>query len=173
MLSDSSKNIKLYDKSAFENLYNEMFDRLLNYGLRLVDDKVIVEDSIQNVFIQIWNKKDQLEIKSSIHNYLYTCLRREVFHQVKRQKLDNAHIDALSNLNLASPNENNPDKRKINAVQKELENLPSRQKEIIYLKYKDNMSYEEMEAIMGISKNSLYKLLHKAISNVKASFKRK
>ena len=79
-------NIVSGDSGALEELYYDMFDRLLNYGMRIINDRDKVEDAIQEIFLMIWSKKEHIKIYSSISNYLFTCLRREIIHQLDRHK---------------------------------------------------------------------------------------
>jgi len=167
MLS-SWKKVKKGDKRAFEHIYYEVFDRLANYGLRLVDDREMVNDAIQNVFLQIWKKRNEIRVNQSIENYLYTCLRRQIMSELKGKNNDHLAAHEYTSLQMSEP-EPSVNSDQIIKVQHVIDQLPKRQKEIIYLKYKENMTYDEIVAIMGISKNSLYKLMNKAIASLKRS----
>ncbi len=166
------EELKKGNQDQFEKLYYEMFDILYNYGLRIINDRSVVEDAIQDVFLNIWKKRKNLNITTSVNNYLFTCLRREILSELKRSKSESLDAQPHLSLRLASPEPNHTNDTQ-RSIQSEINKLPNRQKEIIYLKYKENMTYEEIEQIMNINRNSSYKLLHKAIHKLKELVRKK
>ena len=69
------QNLKSGDKRALTTLYNEYWKPLYLSSYNLLRDKEICEEIIQDVFIDIWNRRRELEIKLSIKSYLYSCVR--------------------------------------------------------------------------------------------------
>ncbi len=79
-------NIVSNDSGALEELYYDIFDRLLNYGMRIIIDRDKVEDALQEIFLMIWSKREHIKIYPSISNYLFNFLRSEIIHQLDRHK---------------------------------------------------------------------------------------
>ena len=75
------------DRTAFRDIYDQNFNILLHYGLKLVPDQSFVEDQIQDFFIYLWKKKANLEIRSSITVYLIWSLRNRIIKALKAEKM--------------------------------------------------------------------------------------
>src|SRR5690606_8603457 len=81
---------------AFIFIYTTYFDRLFAYGMRIVGDEHLVEDAIQELFIDLRNQRGRLSPTDSIKFYLFKCLKRKLHREAskwlyKRQDLDGSH----------------------------------------------------------------------------------
>ncbi|WP_308993318.1 sigma-70 family RNA polymerase sigma factor [Mariniflexile litorale] len=156
-------------ESAYASIYKNNVALLYNYGLKLVNDKNLIKDCIQDLFVEIWNTKHKLGDVKSIKSYLYKSLRRKLISEsIKNRKTTD--ISLLSD----SDAEENPsfehsliEKQQFNQQRKKLresiKKLTDRQKEIIHLKYYAHLSYEEISEVMSLSKKSTYKLMGRTI----------
>lgn len=168
--------IKNDDKDAFAFLYEEHIEILYDYGMKLCSDDALVEESIQNLFIEIWDHRKNRSQVQNIRSYLIKSLRYKIFNQISRNK--KAQFVALENypeeITIVSPFEATivntelemSRKRKI-AIQ--VSKLPAQQREIINLLFYLEYSYEEISEIMGINIRSVYTLAWKAISRLRKS----
>lgn len=152
-------------------------DALYNYGIRFSKDEALVEDCIQNLFIGIWQRRDLLSRPSNIKSYLFSSLRRMIFRDV--QRLKKAPVISLTKDEafgfdlefsiehvLIEQEETRIMAGKINDL---ITALPKRQKEIIYLKFFENLSREEIADIMQISPQGVSNLLQKALKNMRST----
>ena len=168
----SEKNIwnkfRLGDKSALETIYRTYFDDLYSYGGRFALDQSSVEDCIQELFIELWQKRENLSETDSIKPYLFLSLKRKIFrHTSKTRKLtDNALDESLFEAELAIDeiliqSENSAEQQ--SKLKNSFENLSRRQKEILYLKYYADMDYAEISKIMDLNYQSARNLVSRAI----------
>ncbi len=74
------------DQFAYSYIYDSYYKRLYNYGMRIVSDKVIVEDCIQDLFIRLWRRKELLGVPLSIQAYLFQSLRRCIYRSIEKQR---------------------------------------------------------------------------------------
>lgn len=165
------------DENAFKLLFDQYYDHLFNYGHKFSSDDFIIEEALQDLFVKLWKNKENIGEAGSVKNYLYKAFRR-----VLLRKLDYAprlQLFALADENVPFTIELGHDEsvihnEKMQEIKKNLEQalqkLSPRQREIIHLRYYEELEYEEIAGIMQLSVSSTYKLLYRAIDSLKAHF---
>ncbi len=160
------------DHQSFNILYMEYSDFLYNYGSKICKDSDVVKDSIQEVFKIIWEKKASIIIKSSLKYYVFTIFRRELIQKIKyhnclKHQFNEMDFE-LSIENKIILEESQQQLRK--RLEKAIDKLSNRQKEILFLRYYENLNYTEISDLMSLNNNSMYKLLSAAIQRLKDEF---
>lgn len=163
------------DKTALAELMDYYLDALYNYGIRFSVNRTLVEDCIQDLFIGIWQRRDFLNAPLNLKSYLFSSLRRMVLRKAKQlKKLPVVFINENEyhgfdfefsiEHSMIQQEESRITANKINDL---IAALPKRQKEIIYLKFFENLSREEIADIMQISPQAVSNLLQKALKNMR------
>lgn len=150
------------NKAAYARIYEGNIDMLYRYGCKLVADEALVKDAVQDLFMELWDKRANLGRVRSIAPYLYTALRRKVLDQARRQGKLMSLTDSreLKNSSTSSP-ENHiiedevSDNRK-EGLQYALSKLTKRQQEMIHLKFNSQLTYAEIATITGMSVKKVY-----------------
>lgn len=162
------------DWDAYTSLYHAYFRLLNNYGRKFTADISLIEDTIHDIFVNLWTNRENLGSPLSVRNYLYKAVRNMLFRKIR----NTARFSDLSNADDHVPFEVSFDQQLIlNEEQKNIQDtlkrvlseLPPRQREIVYLRFYDGLSYEEIADIMSINVSSTYKLLYKALENLQQS----
>jgi RNA polymerase sigma factor (sigma-70 family) len=165
------------DNTALAGLMDVYMDVLYNYGIRFTEDRALVEDCIQNLFIGIWQRRDFLSTPVNLKSYLFSSLRRMIHRNTRHIK----KIPIVSFSDNDSPGFNFEFSIEHALIQQEesriiahkinhlITALPKRQKEIIYLKFFENLSREEIADIMQISPQAVSNLLQKALKNLRST----
>lgn len=166
------KDLLRGNKNALASIYTDYFDKLYNYGSRISKDAVIVEDSIQDLFIELWNRREGLnpEVKN-IKQYLYICLRRKILLRLQKQH-NNVSLEDVTTFQLALSHKSHYLNHQMNVELRQkliamIETLTSKQREAIFLIYFDELSYVEVSAIMDLKIKTVYNLIHQAVSKLK------
>jgi RNA polymerase sigma-70 factor (ECF subfamily) len=158
-------NFQMGSEAAFASIYNANAERLYGYGLKLVKDKDLVKDCIQDLFVELWDTKHNLSSVRSIKAYLFKCIRRKLIARAAklRKRFDlNIDLDLVrestpsAEINLIEK-QRFEDERSILA--KTLKKLNSKQREIIHLKFYGNLRYDEISEIMALDKRGTYNLM--------------
>jgi len=163
------------DWDAFTALYGEFYELLNNYGRKFTRDEDLIHDVVHDLFVRIWTTRQRLGQPVSVKNYLYKAFRSTLFRKIqslsKFVELDGEGSGFTVNfIPDASFRQEEQELRK--QVIEMVNTLPARQQEIIFLRFYEGMSYEEISVIMDINMSSTYKLLYKALDNLqKASNK--
>jgi RNA polymerase sigma factor (sigma-70 family) len=160
------------DKRALAHIYSAYFDKLYNYGIKVSRDSAIIEDSIQDLFIEIWNRREGLNQQvKNIKHYLYVCLRRKILHKLSKEN-NNIEIDEVTSFDLELFHKSHYLNNQINTELRQklidmIGTLTPKQKEAIFLIYYDELSYQEVASIMSLKVKTVYNLVHQAIARLK------
>ncbi|NCP85572.1 MAG: sigma-70 family RNA polymerase sigma factor, partial [Bacteroidetes bacterium] len=162
---------------AFELIYKDYFDKLYNYGLQFIKDETLVEDVIQDLFIDLKRRCNHLSQTDTILPYLYSAFRRKMIRaRDKANKFQELEENSLSFQIDISIEDQLIDEEGKGQQKKSLANamnqLSEKHREIIFLYYYENMSYEEIKEIQGFDNvKSARNLLYKAVQSLRTVFK--
>jgi len=164
------------DKKAYAVIYRYYYPRIFNYGRKFTSDAALVEDCSQEIFTAFWHNRRKLDKVQELRSYLFVSFR-------------NCLMKALRKSNQISPlyiSEETPFSTEISVEQlmintekmyehnvqlsKALEQLTERQKEAIFFKYYENMSYEEIARVLDISTKATYKLIARGVVVLRAAY---
>ncbi len=140
------------------------------YGRKLVRDDALIQDCIQETYIQLWQYRSGLRQVDEIRPYLFTCLRRKLITALRKERVflysDNeTDFPFLAEFSIedrwiASETE----AERIQTINRFLNQLPRRQKEAVYLKFYENMGNDEIASVMGIKYQTASNLIHEALT---------
>jgi len=162
------------NKSAYEFIYQHYVDELFCYGMSVKPNRSLVKDSIQDLFVELWNRRKNLSVTNNIKYYLYRSLRRKIKYLIDRERnlYDEKPLRSVIRGELVFPFEQKiitqqKEEERNQLIKRALLKLSDRQKEIINLIFFEQMSYEEVSEILLINIKSVYTLTWKAITSLK------
>lgn len=174
------------DETAFQQLHQQNIRHLLNYGLRLNGSLSTVEDCIQDVFIELWQYRQGLAQPASVRFYLLKALRNRLRAQYRRDLpfvsgYDNSGEQAALNL---PPFDTEPsaeeqlialdiDAERKALIDQTLQALSARQREIIYLRYFNDLTYDQICEVMQINYQTARSQIYSALKLIRKVFKDK
>ena len=164
------------NEKALEELIRLFGKPLALYGRKLVKDDPLIQDCIQEVYIQLWQYRSGLRQVTEIRPYLFTCLRRKIITALKHQSIfvSNSQEPELPFLIEFSVEarliENESEAERVQTINRFINQLPKRQKEAVYLRFFENMSNDEIAEVMGIKYQTATNLIHEALSSLRQSF---
>lgn len=159
------------NENAFSQLYCLFLDDLLTYGRRVGGDNEMVEDLIQDLFLKLYQKKIILEDNTRLRPFLFRALKNLIYNQLLR----NAKLQPLPDYDFAFDLNYTIDEQ-LSLTQDQglsdeihhiLKGLTGRQKEIIYLRFVHEMSFEEISEIMEINIQSSRNLLTRSMEKLR------
>lgn len=150
--------------------YREVYDRyhacLYIHALKRLRDKEECRDIIQNIFINLWEKRAELNIENNLSGYLYTSVRNAVFNLLVKNKLKQEHIQSINEFSLGWSYSTDflvrENQLKI-LIDKEIELLPKRTREIFKLSRRENLSHKEIGAKLLISEQTVKTTINNAL----------
>jgi RNA polymerase sigma-70 factor (ECF subfamily) len=79
-------------ESAFEMLFKTYYKPLCNYAYSFLNDKDEAEEVVQSAFITVWDKRQTIDIQTSIKSYLYRMVRNSCLNVIKHEKIKQQHV---------------------------------------------------------------------------------
>ena len=164
------------DRDALGKIYRNHVDYLYNYGLHFCLDSERVKDCIQDLFRDLWIEREHLtNTVENIRYYLLSSLRRRLLRGLQKDRRYQSDLPNDSfDFELIPSHENaivadeiyNERKAKL---QQGIASLTRRQREVIYLRFYQGLSYSEIARIMMMKVDSIYNLISKAIGLLKST----
>ncbi|QNF31473.1 sigma-70 family RNA polymerase sigma factor [Adhaeribacter swui] len=172
--SEIWNDFKKGEELAFSYIYHKFYNDLYYYGMKITNADEIVQDAIQELFASLWKNKAQLGYVQAIKFYLLKSLRRGIIRHLERDKKyylranifgSNQPDIAFSEEEITILEETSLEKRQ--HISNLLNALSKRQKEVIYLKYYENLEFDEIAELMALNYQSVINHIHKAFKKLR------
>ena len=159
----------------FTLIYNRYKTGLYNYVLKMIKNRMITDDIIQNVFLKLFENLSSIKNKNSVRFWLFTTARNEVYTYFRKKKIELNRIGSELSEDIIDPTESNLESEfemleMKNLIINELNKLTVEQKEIYLLKEYGGLSYKEIAGAMEIDeelvKSKLYRTRQKLINKI-------
>lgn len=164
------ESMRLGDQQSFFELYKKLYHDLSKFGLRVYPDVELVSDTLNQLFIYIWERHAKLDHVELVESYLRTMLKRKIYKALKKQqRLEKAitafgQEEALTELSYEEIIiKIQSDELMIKRLKSALAKLTFKQKQLIQLRFYDGMSYEEMAALTQLSVRTAYNTIYEAL----------
>ncbi|MGJ1228296.1 sigma-70 family RNA polymerase sigma factor [Sphingobacterium siyangense] len=165
---------------SFKILFERYNQLLFNYGFKFTQDEAIIEDSIQELFVKLWCNRENLSTDVAVKNYLYKAFRRTLVKKIeqslRRTEVINSSVDYLP-FTIELPHDltiiRQERATKVrDRLDQALQKMTARQREIIHLRFFEELPYTDIAEIMGLSTKDTYKLYYRALDSLKKHFGR-
>ena len=180
MLNDAGHNeiwarLLQGDPEALVALYNSYYLGLVNYGLKITGDRDLTNDCITQVLLRLWDKRATLPSVRNPRSYLLSCLRNELYTELKSENTRLARTRAIQrHFGDAEPSyeefliEGQANKALREHLEKAFKKLTTREKELLRLKFFEDLTYAEIAMRCHITKRTAYNIIHTALKTLKA-----
>jgi RNA polymerase sigma factor (sigma-70 family) len=172
------QQLKNGSELALGKLIKKYFNLLQNYGYKFVRNEDFIKDCVQEVFVEIWSRRQNISQPDSVRAYLFSSVRRRILRESVRQKINGEEeiINIENDLKFAefSPElviiEQENSQETIQKVAVLLNLLPKRQREVIYLRFYQNLERDEIAQIMSVNSQSVSNLLQAAFKTIRENW---
>jgi RNA polymerase sigma-70 factor (family 1) len=154
------------DTAAFAQIYHQFKARLYLHALRTLKDPDDATDLVQEVFTNLWDKRESFTIKSSIGNYLYGAVRNRVFNHIAHQTITTQYAQSIQSF-LASGEmitDNLIREKELAAIiEREINSLPEKMRQVFLISRNTDLSHKEIGKQLGISDKTVKKQVGNAV----------
>nr|WP_315256799.1 sigma-70 family RNA polymerase sigma factor [uncultured Flavobacterium sp.] len=170
-------NLKAGDEKAFSTLFEKYYSDLVRYGNSLCSYDDRVQDCVQDVFTDIWVYRESLSHNVIIKAYLLSSVRKRIARLYQRDPFfkKERNIETTEFLFDFSIEQQLIDDEitaeKVSQLNILINNLPSRQKEAMYLRYHQQLSVDQIAEIMSVNYQSASNILFRGIQNLRKDWK--
>ena len=169
--SDLVERMRDGDKEAFEAIFDRYYDLLHTFAKQILKDSFAAEDIIQNVFIKVWIRKERINSKLSLRNYLLVATRNELFDYMRlRYNLLRSDI----NDGLLDVADTDPDageyllhRERAGFIDAAMRSMPDKRREIFSMRYDRNMTNAEIARALNLSIRTVEKHVDLAIKQIR------
>jgi RNA polymerase sigma factor (sigma-70 family) len=160
-------------EAAFTELSRRYYRKLVHYGLKFTPNVQLVEDALQDVLVHLWLHRKTINDTPSVKFYLMKSFRHQLFKSLKRlsvqeedplaEELPESSAEDV----LIQEEESRQQQLKLNQL---LATLPSRQREVMYLRYYQDFSVEEIAQLIGIKPQSVSNIIQRSLANLRENW---
>lgn len=168
------KRIQRGEERAFDALYRLYVKRLFSYGSKICHDRVMVEDCIHDVFLDLWRYRQSLSDTTSVKFYLFGSLRRRITkNQTKELSstlFDFGYDEHFLRSALSQEDEMVQAEKiseRVHLLKKHLHNLSPRQYESLVLRFYEDFSYEQIGALLDVNQQSARNLVQRGLEQLR------
>jgi RNA polymerase sigma-70 factor (ECF subfamily) len=165
------KDFKSGDENAFQAIFLHFHKELFQYGYKIVSNKSLVDDTIQELFLELWQSRERIALPLSIKSYLFRSLRYKLIRALKNEiRFSNLDDNSSNSIDFSYESTLVQQEAQLEIQQKMLQQiklLSPRQQEALYLRYYVKLSYQEISKIMKISSQAVTNLVFKSVKKLR------
>ncbi len=156
---------KKFNKIDFENLFKEYFEPLCRYALNFVSDNDTSKEIVQDVFINLWNKRETLDTTKPIKSYLYTSIRNRCLNYIRDNKKFRSNVldVEIADYDLAFEYDDFEETDLQKKIDNTLDLLPTKCRQIFKLSRFEELKYKEISQKLDISVKTVEAQMSKAL----------
>lgn len=157
---------------TYKALFRKYYPSLIFYATRIVGEEES-EDVVQDVFVELWKRKDSIKIGDQIQAFLYRAVYTRALNVLKHRNVEEGYSAAMEEINQRRAEFYQPDNneviRKIEdmELQQEIDDaineLPDKCKEVFKLSYLHEMKNKEIADVMDVSLRTVEAHMYKAL----------
>jgi len=157
----------------FEQLFREYFSPLCNFALGYVCDLDTSKEIVQEVFINLWNKKDTITSDKSVKAYLYTSVRNRCLNYIRDHKNFRSYLldVEIEDTELVIENQSMTQAETQVKIQQAIEKLPEKCRKVFELSRFDELKYKEIAEKLDISIKTVEAQVSKALKILREELK--
>lgn len=159
--------------TAFNKLFNEFYSPLCRFAIGFVIDHDSAEEIVQQVYVNLWSKHEQIDTGKSIRTYLYTSVKNRCLNYLRDQKkFRSYYLDVEAELEIPVAEKDIISEADLNKqITEALDKLPPKCREIFMLCRFEDMKYKEIAEKLNISQKTVEAQMSKALKIMREELK--
>lgn len=163
--------LKEQPEIALKVLYDEFYNYICSVVYKMVGDSTLAEDISQEVFIEVWKRRESLDVNLSLRGYLRRIAVNKTLNYIRAQKMNFEDEDAI----LQVPSNENSVQKILEAkdlekvINDSIDSLPEKCRVVFGLSRFEELSYKEISSELGISVKTVENQISKALKIVRIS----
>jgi len=157
---------KKLDKKEFEELFKSYFVMLCAYAGTFVKDHDSAKEIVHDVFIKVWEKREDIDLNKSVKSYLYSSVHNRCLNYIRDNKKfdrENVSVDDLANMYGNVDNDKLVESENIAKIKEAIDNLPGKCKQVFIMNRFENLKYREIAEKQNVSVKTVESQMSKAL----------
>jgi len=170
------KDFRNGDDTALYKLYDLYADALLGFGMHFSRDTGLLKDCIHDLFLDLFKYRNSLSYTDNVKFYMFKSLKRKIQKELSKKSLFDSDSDSKSLQGEAVPSydeviiETEIEQENFKRLRQAVDKLPCQQQEALFLKFQQDLSYQQIAQIQNISIESARTNIYRAIKALRQSF---
>ena len=146
------------DHAAFAELYNRFYSLLFVHAFRRLGSDESASDLIQDIFVEFWERRSQLELRGSVSSYLYAMVRNRIIDQFTRSKVADKYLTSLGAFFEQDSYETDFKVRENQLrtlIEQEIAALPETERQIFLMSRTQHMSYRDIAHDLDLTEEAV------------------
>lgn len=164
------RRLQLGDSKGFRWLFEHYHQKVFSYALGFVKNRQVAEELTSDVFLKLWEKRSQIQTEGSLQQLLLTITRgiaidhlRKVARTSKSRELYWLNYQAY----IPESVEEERFEENLAAIHEAIKGLPPKRRKVFELRYKEELSYQQIAQMLNVSPNTVKVHLNKATKYLK------
>lgn len=169
------ERLRLGEDAAFDTLFRTYFPRLVDFAAATVRERAVAEELAADVFLSVWRRRESWAPRGSIAAYLYRAVRNLAQNHVRDRHAEQVRVaTAAAELSALATDAEGPGigglgdrEARIAAVWRAVDQLPETRRAVVHLRWRGNLSFEEIAILLGTSPAAVKMQLSRALKTVR------
>ena len=154
---------------AYEEMFRRFQPALVKYAASMLFSIEDAREVVQDVFINVWQKRETLEFGEGLKSYLYRAVRNQTLNKIQRNKIDTISLDEkiyvmAQEVDMGDEVKN----QRLREVFRQIETLPPNCKEIFLMSRVEGLSHKEIAEILEISRKTVENQVGIALKKIRS-----
>ncbi|MBK8503467.1 MAG: RNA polymerase sigma-70 factor [Saprospiraceae bacterium] len=172
MLKPVDRNV--LDEERFGQLFKTHFVRLSNFARQYIEDTDTCKDIVQKVFINLWEKRAQIDSEKSVISYLFTSVKNRCLNHIRDNKKFRSQLLDIDcgDIEIAIEDDGHFIEELQDQIQLALDNLPEKCRLVFEMSRFQDMKYKDIARQLDISEKTVEAHMGKALKSLRVSLGR-
>lgn len=157
---------KWNSESGFEALFKELYAPLYRYASGLIADEMQAEELVQEVFLKLWQQREQIKIETNVQAYLYRAVHNNAMNLLNHEKVKakyQTYMKTRTAQYADSPSKMLDAKELKEQIAQAMNKIPEKCRAIFFMSRQESFSYKEIAEKLGLSIKTVENQMSKAL----------
>lgn len=167
-MQKETSNILSLDEASFEILFKNNFKGLCRFASKYIKDIETVKEIVQDVFVSLWGKKENIDLNNQVKSYLMTSVKNKCLNYIRNNKKFIGDFSEVLNYDFAFEEQDNLMEQELNTkIDNAIAELPEKCRCIFEMSRFENLKYQEIADKMKISVKTVEAQMSKALQHMR------
>jgi len=161
------------DREAFTVLYRRYWEQLFITAAKALRSKEEAADVVQDVFLSLWNRRNELKVQGSLTAYLHTSVRYKCINYIEKNITRRDYLLLLAKVEVSSSSTNAEINLQLKEMRQAVSNtiakMPAKMQQVYKLSRQEHLSYKEIAECMNISVETVKKHIQHALHLIRTN----
>lgn len=170
------QELKRGSPKALREIYKLYSERIFFFINSYTHNKEISEELVQDVFLKLWNSRENLDVSLSVKSYIYSIAKNAAIDIIRKRKIKTIPLESLNQIVCKHENEGEKNilfEQKADLIERAVNSLSPRKKEIFKLSRYHKLTYRQIASRLCISVSAVEKSISSALKEIREYLSKK